>query len=110
MAFAVTDAKFDTRTIPESYILLRDIQRLPYGEIYHQQEKTAKEFGAACPAIMVENDCVIVTGENLLQAFDRLEVMESTAHSIINAMAIGKIVHILQKEIEDLKAAFHLKD
>ena len=41
---------------------------------------------------------------------DRLEVMESTAHSIINASAIGNIVHISKEEIDDLKAAFHLKD
>ena len=59
---------------------------------------------------MVENDCVIVTGNTLLQAFDRLEVMESTAHSIINAAAIGDIVHISKKEIDDLKVAFNLKD
>ena len=59
---------------------------------------------------MVENDCVIVTGESLLKAFDRLEVMESTAHSIINSTAIGDIVHITQEEVEDLKIAFNLKD
>lgn len=110
MAFAVTDTAFDPRTIPESYILLRDVKRLPYGEIYTRQETVAKEFREACPAIMADNDCVIVTGNSLLQAFDRLEVMESTAHSIINAASIGKIVHITQAEVEDLKAAFHLKD
>ena len=59
---------------------------------------------------MVENECVIVTGESLLQAFDRLEVMESTAHSIINSAAIGEIVHISQEEVDDLKIAFNLKD
>ena len=110
MAFAVTDAKFDPRTIPESYILLRDVKRIPYGENYTEQEKTAKTFTDACPAIMVDNDCVIVTGESLLKAFDRLEVMESTAHSIINSAAIGNIVHITQEEVEDLKVAFNLKD
>ena len=56
------------------------------------------------------NDCVIVTGGTLLQAFDRLEVMESTAHSIINSTAIGNIVHITQEEVEDLKVAFNLQD
>ena len=35
--------------------------------------------------------------------------MESTAHSIINSRAIGKIVHITQQEVEDLKVAFNLK-
>lgn len=110
MAFVVTDAEFDPRTIPESYILLRDVKRLSYAELYAQQEKTAKEFSESNPAIMVDNDCVIVTGGSLLQAFDRLEVMESTAHSIINASSVGEIVHITQEEVEDLKVAFNLKD
>ena len=110
MAFAVTDAVFDPRTIPESYILLRDVKRVHYGESYTAPQKIAQTFGDACPAIMVDNDCVIVTGNSLLQAFDRLEVMESTAHSIINSRSIGKIVHITQKEVDDLKVAFNLKD
>ncbi|MBQ3170050.1 MAG: class II aldolase/adducin family protein [Clostridia bacterium] len=110
MAFAVTDTPFDPRTIPESYILLRDVKRMQYGDIYTRQDETASYFGEATPAALVENDCVIVTGASLLQAFDRLEVMESTAHSIINAASVGKIVHISAQEIEDLKEAFHLKD
>lgn len=110
MAFAVTDAKFDPRTIPESYILLRDIKKVPYEQIYVDPVGTAREFGVANPALMIEEDCVIVTGDSLLQAFDRLEVLEATAHSIINSAAIGDIVHIADEEVEDLKVAFHLKD
>ncbi len=110
MAFAVTDTTFDPRTIPDSYILLRDVRRMPYGQNYAAPKETAAYFGEVTPAAMVENDCVIVTGANLLQAFDRLEVMESTAHSIINATAVGDIVHISKEEVDDLKKAFHLKD
>lgn len=110
MAFAVTDAAFDARTIPESYILLRDVKKIPYEEIYTNPDQMAKEFAPSCPAVMVENDCVIVTGGPLLQAFDRLEVMESTAHSIISAQEIGPIVHITDPEIEEIKEAFHLQD
>lgn len=109
MAFAVTDAAFDPRTIPESYILLRDIKKLPYQKIYMDPAGAAREFGPAHPAIMVEGDCVIVTGSSLLQAFDRLEVLEVTAHSIIDSAALGQIVHITDGEVEDLKKAFHLE-
>lgn len=110
MAFAVTDSAFDARTIPESYILLRDVKKIPYEEIYTNPDQMAKEFVPSCPAVMVENDCVIVTGGSLLQAFDRLEVMESTAHSIISAQEVGPIVHITDPEIEEIKEAFHLQD
>lgn len=110
MAFAVTDAKFDPRTIPESYILLRDIKKLPPQKLYTDPASVAKTFDAAHPALMAEDDCVIVTGSNLLQAFDRLEVLESTAHSIINSTSLGQIVHITDSEVDDLKKAFHLVD
>jgi L-fuculose-phosphate aldolase len=59
---------------------------------------------------MVENNCVIVTGNSLLQAFDRLEVLEATAHSLINASALGEVDRISDEEVEDLKKAFHLVD
>ena len=36
--------------------------------------------------------------------------MESTAHSIINAAAVGQVVHISKEEVEDLKKAFNLVD
>jgi len=109
MAFAVTDADFDPRTIPESYILLRDIKTLPYESIYEKPDEVAAEFAPNCPALMIENSCVVLTGESLLKAFDRLEVMESTAHSIILSKEVGDIVHITDQEVEDLKVAFNLE-
>ena len=110
MAFAVTDAAFDARTIPESYILLRDVKTLPYEEIYREPDKMAEEFDVSHPVAIVENDCVIVTGNSLLQAFDRLEVMELTANSILDSQSLGSIVHISDSEIAELKIAFHLED
>ena len=109
MAFAITDAGFDPRTIPESYILLRDIKKLPYGNIYNPATISG-ELDAAHPALMVENNCVLVTGNSLLQAFDRLEVLEATAHSLINASALGTVDRITDEEVEDLKKAFNLVD
>ena len=110
MAFAVTDAVFDPRTIPESYILLREIRRIPYGQLYENPRVLAEVLAPACPAILAENDCVAVTGDSLLQAFDRLEVLESTAESILDAVTLGNIVHISPTEAANLKVAFHLED
>lgn len=109
MAFAVTDMEFDARTIPESYILLRDVKRVPYEELYLDPDKLAKEFDAAHPAALVENDCVIVTGESLLQAFDRLEVMELTAASILKSQRLGRMVHTSDEEVAALKETYRLE-
>ncbi len=110
MAFAVTDAPFDPRTIPESYILLRDIKKIPFADLYTNQTEVAKSFDAPHPAFMVENNSVIVTGNSLLQAFDRLEVLEATAHSLVNASSIGKVDPITDEQIDDIKKAFNLQD
>lgn len=108
MAFAVTDTVFDPRTIPESYILLRETVKVPFGISYRQPKKAAGFFSSKTPVLICENDCVIVTGSSLLNAFDRLEVSEFTARSIIAARNLGDIVHIHDNEIEDINKAFHL--
>ena len=58
---------------------------------------------------MVENDCVISTGSTLINAFDRLEVAEFTANTIIRARQIGDIVMITEEEVEEINKAFNLK-
>ena len=80
MAFAVTDAVFDSRTIPESYILLRGMPKLPFNAVYNEPERTASLFRPDTPIAIVNNNCVIVAGQSLLNAFDRLK-LQSTAPS-----------------------------
>ena len=110
MVFAVTDMPFDTRTIPESYILLRDVRRIPFEAAYQNLDDVAATFDNAHPVLLVENKSAMVTGASMLQVFDRLEVMEMTAASILNAQALGTIAHIPSDEIAALKTAFHLED
>lgn len=108
MTFAVTDVPFDSRTIPESYILLRDIPKIPFGSSFMQPAMVADLFVPQTPIVLVENDCVIVTGNSLLNAYDRLEVAEFSAKALIAAKSIGDVVEINDQQIDDLKKAFHL--
>ena len=109
MAFAVTDVPLDSRTIPESYILMRDIPKLPYGVSFMQPQMTAAELSLKTPLLLVENDCLIVTGSSLLNAFDRLEVAEYSAKAIIASKSIGHIVSINDEQIKALEKAFRLE-
>lgn len=108
MAFAVTDAEFDSRTIPESYIALRNVKRMPYASSTLDIKGTADVFSPSTPVVIVDNKCVIVAGNSLLNAFDKLEVLEYSAHAIISARDIGEIVHITPEETKAIDAAFHL--
>jgi L-fuculose-phosphate aldolase len=109
MVFAVTDAVFDSRTIPESYILLRSILRLPYGTNFTDLERTASAFSGKVPIVILENDCLMVTGNSLLNAFDRLEVAEYSAKAIIAAQELGQIVAINDQQVDELIEAFKLE-
>ena len=53
--------------------------------------------------------CVIVGGTSLLNAFDRLEVMEYSARAVVDTIKMGReIVAISPKEIHDIEVAFKL--
>ncbi len=109
MAFGVTHTPIDSRTIPESYIAMRDIGRVPFGTNITDPGKISDIISEHSPVVLVENDSVISTGKSLINAFDRLEVAEFTANTIIHAKMIGKIVMISDKEVEDINKAFNLK-
>ena len=110
MAFAVTDAPLDSRTIPESYILMRNIPKLDFGMNYLKPKETAAVFKANTPIALIKNDCAIVTGDSLLNAFDRLEVAEYSARAIIAARDLGDVVAINDDEIKDIEKAFNLPE
>jgi L-fuculose-phosphate aldolase len=106
MTFAVTDAEFDSRTIPESYIMLRNVKKVPFGASFLQPDMVADMFDNMTPIVLVDNDCVIVTGSSLLNAFDKLEVIEYSAKAIVASRSLGEIVAISDDEVADLRKAF----
>ncbi|WP_286763652.1 MULTISPECIES: class II aldolase/adducin family protein [Rhodopirellula] len=107
-AFSVTRVPLDVRTIPESYVFLRDVARAPYGIQYSGDDSIADYVCSRNPAAILENDGVLVTGTTVLDAFDRLEVLESTAEAVINAKAIGDVSVMQQDVIDELCEQFNL--
>lgn len=107
MAFGTSGEKFDVRTIPESWIFLQDVSSVPFGT-QHENAAAVAEILQKVPAVIVENDSVIVTGDKLLQTFDRLEVAEFSAKSLVMAPPIGSLRPISNEQIEELRIAFNV--
>lgn len=105
MGFAASDAKFDPRVIPESYIMLREMPTIPARAT---TAKIAKTLCPRTPAIIVRNRFVITAGKNALEALDRLEVAEYSAKAAIDATLFGGLRPIGKKAIDDIVEAFHL--
>ncbi len=108
MAFAVTEEPFDSRIIPESYLMLRDVPKMDFGASFLHTDTVADRLSGSTPVLLVRNDCVIVTGSSLLSAFDRLEVAEYSAKAIIASRDLGDIVTIDRQRIADIDRAFGL--
>jgi L-fuculose-phosphate aldolase len=105
-AFGVTATPLDARTIPESYLFLRDVGVVPYGWQYEDGERIAALVSPERPAALIENDGVLVLGSGVLDAYDRLEVLESTAEAVINSRPIGTLRRMSDTTIDELVSAF----
>ncbi|MDR1666387.1 MAG: class II aldolase/adducin family protein [Bacteroidales bacterium] len=106
MAFGATHQSLDVRTIPESWIFLQDVPLMPFGSHFRGKTEIVEKLSEGMPAIIIENDSVLVTGDKLLQTFDRLEVAEFSAQSLVLASSIGKLHPINRQQIEDLRKVF----
>lgn len=105
-AFSASASRLDTRTIPESYIFLRDVAVLPFSWVYDAPEKIAATMTPEFPIALIENDCALVLGKTILDAFDRLEVLESTAEAVILSRALGEVQPMGPEVIDELVQAF----
>jgi L-fuculose-phosphate aldolase len=107
-AFCVTRAELNTRTIPESYLFLRDIPRLPFELPFGSGAELAECVSLARPIALLDNDGVLVCGTSVLDAFDRLEVLETTAEALIQSRPLGPVHAMSDAVIQELRAAFGL--
>jgi L-fuculose-phosphate aldolase len=107
-AFCVTQAELNTRTIPESYLFLRDVPRLPFELPFGNSGDLAEAVSPSQPIALLDNDGVLVCGTSVLDAFDRLEVLETTAEALIQGRPIGPLVPMPDAVIDELRTAFQL--
>ena len=106
MAFGVSDIKLEVRAVPESWFFLRDVPNLDFGDQFDPSGDIVKTIAKGTSALVVQNDSIIVTGDKLLQTFDRLEIAESTARSLIMGNSLGEILPMSQEQIDEMIRKF----
>jgi L-fuculose-phosphate aldolase len=109
-AFCMTAAALSTRTIPESYIVLNEAPKLPFLRIVEDAERIANEVSLRKrPVVLIENEGAIVLGRDVLDAFDRLEVLEATTEALLLAKPLGPVVPMPDDAIAELKRVFKVE-
>jgi len=115
-AYALVPQAFDTKTIPESYVILRHLERIDFETFYaglrggKQAAAVAARLSPRTPALIVENDGLLTTGATIVQAFDRLEIAEYSAQSMIDITSkVGQWTPLEEPRLRELEAAFGLE-
>jgi L-fuculose-phosphate aldolase len=108
-AFAVTGAALDARTIPESYLFLRDVATAPYESHLGDVQQLAEVVSPESPVLLIQNFGALVLGTSILDAFDRLEVLEATAEALINSRPLGQLHPMGDAALGELLTAFFPK-
>ena len=105
-AFSVSNEVIDTRTIPESYVVIRRPGLANFGVQFSDPDGLAGLLSPTRPALILENDGVLVTGRDMVEAFDRLEVLEATAEALINSQAVGTLSPMPDEALLELERVF----
>jgi len=108
-AFCVTDTPLSTYTIPESYVVLNAVVKLPFLRIVEDAAEIAARLSLEkTPVVLISNEGALVIGRTLLEAFDRLEVLEATAEALLLARPLGAPVLMPESAIEELRRVFRI--
>lgn len=106
-AFCMADADFSSRTIPESYLVLGDAPKVPFACVVKDAESLASRMSLKkCPVLLIENDGALIVGRTLLEAFDRLEVLEATAEALQLSRPLGPLVPMPDSALAELRRVY----
>lgn len=75
------------------------VARLAFEDVYFQPGRVAKSLRPDFPV-------ALVLGRSILDAFDRLEVLESMSEAVINSRNLGDVRAMGDAVIEELREAF----
>ena len=97
--------------MPERFRKLYNDEGIAESAFRHKHYRTGKisdMLSSRSPLVLIENDSLIVTGNSLINCFDKLEVADFTAKTLISSKMIGEAVRISDKEVEEINKAFNL--
>jgi len=105
--FTALKEKIDTTLTAEASVILGEPLFVPY-EIMGSGELAEKvaEYIEKSDILLLENHGVLAVGETLLQAFDKIEVLENAARMSVIARIMGKKKPLSKWRVEELKQMF----
>jgi len=103
-AFTASRMPIDTKLTAETYAILGScIPVVPYALMGSSQlAQLAAETLAEFPCVLLENHGVVTVGKTLLEAFDRLELVEAAAKMTLTTRQLGDFHNLTAVQLEEL--------
>ncbi|MCU4156208.1 class II aldolase/adducin family protein [Carboxylicivirga sp. A043] len=105
--FAVTTKTINTHLLAEAYTILGHPEKAAYAA--PGSEELAANVAVACKAadvILMANHGVLAVGTSLLQAFDRIEVLENAAKMTVLTALLKDKSELTENQLTELKSIF----
>lgn len=106
-SFSAMKNKIRTDLTAEAWTLLQDPVMVPYrimGSI--ALAEVVAEKSLASDVLLLENHGVLTMGSNLLQAFDRMEVLENAARMTVITSLMGRKMRLSLKQKAEINTLF----
>ena len=106
-SYAIAGKEIKTNLAGEAWAVLGKTVFAPYALMGSQN--LANNVGTAAlngNCILMENHGILTVGENLLQAFDRLEVLEAAAKMNLITQLLGNGRELSPKELKEISSLF----
>ena len=82
------------------------MRTIPFAQQFGDGSEIARVMGPKNPVALLDHNGALVAGRTVLDAFDRLEVLDATAAAIIRSRALGPVHPMSDAIIADLLKAF----
>ncbi len=104
--FVAARKSINVRLIAEAYAIVGEPQIAPYALMGSAElaETVAGSFKKHTFCVLMENHGVLCVGDTLLQAFDRIEVLENTAKINLYAAQLGGGVELDETQLREIDA------
>jgi len=104
--FTVCDVPLNTRLIAESYAILGEPAIAPYALTGTDElaAAVADSLGTNGVCVLMKNHGVLTVGRSLLEAFDRMEVLENAARINLHAARLGGVRELNDQQCAELAA------
>ncbi len=101
--FTAVEARINTALTAESYLVIGNVCYAPYALMGSKElsiivGKAAKSSNV----ILMKNHGITTVGNNLLSAYDRMELLEASAKMTINAALLGSVSQLTEDQQAEL--------